>query len=289
MSGRLVILAGGVSSRMKNSIDDADKLSPRLSEESNSKSKAMLSVGEGDRPFLDYLLFNALKSGYDDITIVIGEKDNSVKEYYESIETGYLSELSISFALQPIPEGRIKPLGTADALLRALLKRNDWKKKQLTVCNSDNLYSQKSLKLMLEADCSNAMIEYNREGLLFEKERIEKFAVIKIDNEGFLIDIIEKPSDSQIRVLNDENGLVGVSMNIFKLDYDMILPYLENEPLHPERNEKELPSAIKRMVEDHPQSLKTIPLKENVPDLTSKKDILKVKEFIEKEFKGISF
>lgn len=289
MSGRLVILAGGVSSRMKNSVTDSEKLTPQLAEESNTKSKAMLRVGEGDRPFLDYLLFNAHQSCYDDITIVIGEKDNSVKEYYESIETGYLRELSISFAAQPIPESRTKPLGTADALHRALIKRSDWRHKRFTVCNSDNLYSQKSLKLMLETDYHNAMIEYNREGLLFEKERIEKFAVIKKDDEGFLLDIIEKPTAEQINIIKDEKGFVGVSMNIFKLDYDIILPYLENEPLHPERSEKELPSAIKRIVEDHPKFLKTFPLKEHVPDLTSKKDILKVKEFLEREFKGTSF
>jgi glucose-1-phosphate adenylyltransferase len=69
----------------------------------------------------------------------------------------------------------------------------------------------------------------------------------------------------------------------------MILPYLESIPLHPERQEKELPTAVIMMIRDYPQSCYAHPLKEHVPDLTSRDDIAVVQAYLEREFKDISF
>lgn len=288
MNGKLVILAGGISSRMKKSKSSDIELDPHIVKDADLKSKAMIRVGENERPFLDYLLFNANASGYRDIVIVIGEKDDSIKSYYESRESKKLfQELMISYAIQPIPEGREKPLGTADALYHALKLKSGWSGSSFTVCNSDNLYSQNTLKLMLESKYKNSMIDYDRDGLNFEKERIEKFSVTKKDNEGFLVDIIEKPTIDEIESARDKNGTFGVSMNIFKLNYDMIFPFLEIVPLNPIRKEKELPAAIKMMIDKFPKSLYAYSVSEEVPDLTSKEDISKVKIFLEKHFSNL--
>jgi len=285
MNGKLVILAGGISSRMKKSQSLNGDVNPQLIKDADLKSKAMIRVGGSKKPFLDYLLYNAYESGYRDVAIVIGEKDDSIKKYYESKENKKLfPELSISYAIQPIPEEREKPLGTADALYHALILKSDWNGNSFTVCNSDNLYSQNVLKLMLETKYKNAMIDYNRDGLNFEKERIEKLSVTKKDDEGFLVDIIEKPTIDEIESARDKNGAIGVSMNIFKLSYDMIFPFLETVPLHPVRKEKELPAAIKMMINKFPKSLFAYPVNEEVPDLTSKEDIQKVKMYLEEHF-----
>lgn len=289
MNGKLVILAGGISSRMKKSQSSDNNIDQRLIKDADLKSKAMIRVGENERPFLDYLLFNAYESGYREIVIVINEKDNSIKKYYESRDSKKLfPELMISYVVQPIPDGREKPLGTADALCHALKLNSGWSDFSFTVCNSDNLYSQFVFKLLFESEYKNAMIDYNRNGLNFEKERIEKFSVTKKDDEGFLIDIIEKPTVNEMESSEDKSGAIGVSMNIFKLNYDMILPFLEIVPLHPVRKEKELPSAIKMMTEKFPKSLYAYPVSEEVPDLTGKEDILKVKMYLEKNFPKLS-
>ncbi|NJD22474.1 MAG: nucleotidyltransferase [Melioribacter sp.] len=289
MKGKLVILAGGISSRMKKSQPFDNDIDQRLIKDADLKSKAMIRVGENERPFLDYLLFNAYESGYREIVIVINEKDNSIKKYYESRDSKKLfPELMISYVVQPIPDGREKPLGTADALYHALKLNSVWSDFSFTVCNSDNLYSQFAFKLLLESEYKNAMIDYNRNGLNFEKERIEKFSVTKKDDEGFLIDIIEKPTVNEIESSKDKSGAIGVSMNIFKLNYDMILPFLEIVPLHSVRKEKELPGAIKMMIEKFPKSLYAYPVSEEVPDLTGKEDILKVKMYLEKNFPKLS-
>ena len=285
MKRKLVILAGGVSSRMKNSTVSDNQVDSKLIDDAKNKSKGMIRIGEDERPFLDYLLFNARSAGYQDTVIVISERDNSIKEHYRN---NSIEGLNISYAVQSVPLGREKPLGTADALYQALKSKPNWKGASFTICNSDNLYSVNALKLMLESKHLNAMIDYERDGLEVEKERIEKFAVTKKDDEGFLLDIIEKPTDEEIKTVKGKNGFIGVSMNLFRFKYDMIFPFLETVPLHPVRQEKELPAAVKLMIAENPKSLFCHPLREHVPDLTSKSDILTVKKYLEKHYHNFS-
>ncbi len=289
-NGKLVILAGGISSRMKKSKDDDIDIDSKLVEDADLKTKSMIGVGKDYRPFLDYLLYNAREAGYKEIVLVVGANDNSIKEYY-----GYNNSdndfygLKISYAVQPIPEGRIKPLGTADALYWGLRSKPEWKNDYFTVCNSDNLYSVNALSLMLKSKYIAALIDYDRDSLEFEKERIERFAVTKKSKNNFLIDIIEKPNAQIIEKVKDENGFVGVSMNIFSLRYDIIIPFLENVPLHPERKEKELPEAVKMLANEIENSVFCYLLSEHVPDLTSKSDIKQVKKYLEENFQNFSF
>lgn len=272
---------------MRTAISASVNLDPRLRRDAEQKSKTMIGVGRNSRPFLDYLLYNIAATGYRNVVIVIGERDNSIREYYE---TGggaqQFRQLSITYALQPIPAGRPKPLGTADALWHGLKAKPEWQGQTFTVCNSDNLYSQTALRLMLEDTHANAMIDYDRAALQFEPERISKFAVIRKGSEGFLVDIIEKPSLEEMTQVADAHGRIGVSMNIFRLSYDQIYPCLESVPLHPARQEKELPAAVKMMVEHNPRAVFTIPLSEHVPDLTRQSDILPVREYLQKVYQN---
>ncbi len=289
-NGKLIILAGGISSRMKKPTDRNLEIDNKLVEDADLKTKSMIGVGKDYRPFLDYLLFNAREAGYGDIVLVIGANDNSIKEYYGFNNTdNNFYGLKISYAIQPIPEGRNKPLGTADALYWGLKSKPEWNNDYFTVCNSDNLYSVKALSMMLKSTYLAALIDYDRSALEFEQDRIERFAVTKKSKNNFLLDIIEKPSSEIVEIVKDKNGFVGVSMNIFSLKYNIVLPFLEKVPLHPVRKEKELPEAIKMMANEYENSVYCYSLAEHVPDLTSKSDIEQVKKYIEINFKDFSF
>lgn len=288
--GKLVILAGGISSRMKKSANEDLNVDSKLIRDADEKAKTMIGVGKNYRPFLDYLLYNARETGYRDVVLVIGENDNSVKQYYGDKDCdNEFSGLNISYAIQRIPSGRNKPLGTADALLYGLKSKPDWKRSNFTVCNSDNLYSQRALTLMLNSNYKCAFIDYDRSALEFELSRIEKFAVTVKNEDGFLIDIIEKPTATQIEEAKNQDGFVGVSMNIFSLSYDLIFPILETIPIHPVRKEKELPEAIKILVKKNDHLVYAYSLAEHVPDLTSKSDISEVKKYLEKYYPNFSF
>ncbi len=290
MGERLVILAGGISSRMKIPNTASDNIDAYLNEDAEHKSKSMIGVGESHRPFLDYLLYNGRESGYTDVVIVTGEQDKSIREYYgEKTRDNHFHGLNISYAIQSIPKGKTKPLGTADALLQALKFRDDWRGRKFTSCNSDNLYSQHALKLILTTKYQNKMIDYDEDALQFEKSRIAKFAVTIKDQENFLLDVIEKPSSEEMKNAMNKDGRIGVSMNLFRFDYDMILPFLESVPLHTVRDEKELPAAVVMMINKYPKSCLAFPLSEHVPDLTYRNDILAVKQYLNRQFRNMPF
>ena len=171
-------------------------------------------------------------------------------------------------------------MGTANAVLSGLEVRPDWAGQKFTVCNSDNLYSVQALSLLLEDDHSAALIDYDRDYLGVEPERVKAFAVIWKSDNGYLTDIVEKPCQEEVLKATDENGRVGVSMNIFRLDTDIMLPLLKETPLHPERDEKELTETVRMLVRKREDGMFTVPLSEPVPDLTNLKDISTVQSFI---------
>jgi glucose-1-phosphate adenylyltransferase len=282
MIDKLIILAGGISSRMKKQEEQIIDLDTRILKDAFEKQKAMIGLGENYRPFLDYLLLNVKKTGIKDVVIVIGENDNSIKNYYQTNKKSIFNGLNISYAVQQIPNGRVKPLGTADALYQGLLSVREWEGSSFIVCNSDNLYSVKSFRTLQLSEYPNAMIDYDRNGLLFDNERIGRFAITKKNSRGFLVDIIEKPYDELIQLIKEKDGYIGVSMNIFKFSYDMIFPFLEKTPLDPERNEKELPTSVKLMITKYSDSVFAYLFSEHVPDLTFKKDIIPVMEYLKK-------
>jgi NDP-sugar pyrophosphorylase family protein len=286
---RAVILAGGVSSRMK-SPSAGTQLDPELAKQAEERAKGMISVGEGGRPFLDYLLYNMKNAGIDDVVIVVGEKDDVLRQYYGLKDRGNeFHGIRISYAIQRIPEGRKKPIGTSDALLQALLVRRDWAGGDFIVCNSDNLYSVLVFTLLLDCDAPNALIDYDRSGLEFAETRIAQFGITKKDSDGYLLEIVEKPPLEELEGLRGADGILRVSMNIFRLNYEMIFNPLRDCPESPVRREKELVTAVSGMVKLHPRSLRAIPLREHVPDLTYKDDIAVTREYLRKHYSTLDW
>jgi glucose-1-phosphate thymidylyltransferase/glucose-1-phosphate adenylyltransferase len=272
---------------MRKAATRPGRIDPALLRDAERVPKSMIGVGEAGRPFLDYLLMNAGAAGYSDVVLVVGASDVSMRGYYTAARAAEFSRgMRVSFAEQPIPPGRTKPPGTADALRCGLASRPDWSGSRFTVCNSDNLYSREALRDMLATPHEAALIDYDRSSLEFERERIEQFAVLSKDADGYLLSIVEKPSQEEIASLAGPDGRVGVSMNIFRLDYDVIMPYLLRVPMHPVRKEYELPTAVALLAADHPRTVMTLPRAEHVPDLTSRDDLSLVQRYLSREFSG---
>ena len=285
VTDRMVIMAAGVASRMKRPAKGAKEADAALLQQADERSKGLIGVGQGGRPFLDYLLYNAREAGLHDIVLVVRRNDEAIRNYYGAKEQGNgFHGLALSYAYQDIQEGRTKPLGTADAVLQALLARPDWKGGEFIVANSDNLYSVRSMRLLLECGETSALPDYDRDGLEFEAPRIAQFGITRKDPEGYLLEIVEKPGPEALEALRGPDGILRVSMNIFLLDYDLVLPYLKSCPLSPARQEKELVAALTAMAREHPRSLKAIPWREHVPDLSTKDDLSAVQAFLKENY-----
>tara|TARA_R110002073_G_scaffold40547_5_gene114938 strand:+ start:28580 stop:29470 length:891 start_codon:yes stop_codon:yes gene_type:complete len=289
MHTNLIILAGGASSRMKKETDVTNLTKGELTQ-ANERSKALIAVGPNNRPLLDYLLYNAKTAGYKNVYIIIGKKGSLFQEFYGAKKKDNdFHGLKISFAIQHIPKNRVKPFGTADALFQAVEQYPELNTAYYTVCNSDNLYSSDALYALRSTPSPNAFISYDRDALIFSQERISRFAVVKLDAANQLVAIIEKPSEAEVVKSKDVEGKIRVSMNIFKFDGKAIYPYLKNCPVHPERNEKEIPTVLLNMIKEHPKTILGISLSEHVPDLTAKEDIVEVKAYLNRNYTQLSW
>jgi glucose-1-phosphate adenylyltransferase len=286
MKKRLLILAGGMASRMKKALaEENSDLDPKLVAQANAVTKGMIQVGKNGKTLIDYQLYNAHLAGIEEVMLLLHPTDNVSQEYCESLMAKDATwGMKIVFARQQIAADREKPAGTADAVYQALSQHADWQKGRVIVCNSDNLYSVNALKTLWASEVPQALISYHRDSLLYPAERISAFALIRTDEEGYLLEIIEKPTKEQADELMAKQGRLGVSMNVFVFEASTFLPYLAKTPFHSVRNEKELPTSVVMFGEGEGKGFFAIPLAENVPDLTSKEDILVMQKYLEETY-----
>lgn len=277
MTDTIIILAAGLSSRMQRSNASSELTKGQISA-ANSSSKSILKVGKSNRPLLHYLLRNAANAGFTRVLLVVGNSAAEIREFAQQYVATSNQQLTIDFAVQQIPQGCDKPQGTADALLQALIQYPDIKTSVFAVCNADNLYSVQALKSLRTHSSDNVFIAYDRDALNYSDERIASFAICHLSAHGQLIDIIEKPTSTQLAEYQDDKGSVRVSMNLWKFSGKDIFKPLKECPLHPVRAEKELPTAVLNMIRKFQQPVLAIPISEHLPDLTSKDDLLDLQD-----------
>ena len=277
MTKTIVVLAAGMSSRMKKSADS--EIDTKKADEANKKSKSLITFG--NKPFIYFLLKNISNAGFETVIMVVGNDHDDFKSQIDLLDI--TSKLEIKYATQKIPKNRVKPFGTADAVFQTMEQIPELQNESFCVCNSDNLYSSSSFKLIRENSFENAVLAYDRDSLEFPKDRVSSFSILMMDKDFNLVNFIEKPTPEQVSENLDENGKIRVSMNIFKFNGNHAFDFIKNCPINPIRIEKELPSAIVNMISDNSFYMKGIPIAEHVPDLTSKADINIIQKLIDSD------
>ena len=122
----MIIMVGGASSRMKRSLKQRDDQVM-----DNIPHKSLIPVGKKGRPFLYYLVQNAVEAGYTNLYLITSPEN----EAFQNLKgQGNLpAGLNVFLAVQSVPEGRTKPLGTADALQQCLDQYPELKQTTFTV------------------------------------------------------------------------------------------------------------------------------------------------------------
>ncbi len=163
----------------------------RMMHLTNNKPKHLINVQQ--RPFLSYLLDNLLQAEYKDIILVVGYKEELMKEFL----IGYKKCLkSKEYKIELVSQYEIlgtkeKEYGTACPLkcVKNLVGRENF-----VYLNGDNLYSAKDLKAM------NIDDDYNYVAGL-EHNHPEKYGVL-IADDSFLKEIKEKPKEFYGNLIN---------------------------------------------------------------------------------------
>jgi len=254
---KAVVLARGLGTRMREGSRQAGDLTPGQAAVAASGLKAMMPIGA--RPFLDFALTRLADAGCRDVCLVVGPEHFAIRRYYEAIAC---HRLTISFAIQA------RALGTADAVAAAAeFAGND----PFLVVNGDNLYPVDALRRLRElAECG--LIGFDREGLIrssnIEPERIARFAVVEVDDDGWLTGITEKPDPE---ALANRSGRTRVSMNAWRFDariFEAIGAVMPSV-----RGELELPEAVQVAMTAQACRFRVIDADEAVLDLTSIRDV----------------
>ncbi len=268
----LIIMAAGVSSRMKTSNVSTD-LSEDQVYQSNSRAKGFIEINEKNETLIYHIIKNSITAEIQDFYVILSEDSIEFQNYLKKIEKKL--SIKIRFAFQDY-YGNPKPMGTADAIYQAMNQFPILKSSRFLVCNSDNIYSVKAIKTLKSEFTHNSMIAYNSKCLEFSEEKISSFSILEIKNK-FLYKIIEKPTINHIRNITDKKF---ISMNIFSFFGDQVYDYLSNCEISQDRGEKEIATAIQNMINDRNESIKVFKICEHVPDLTYKNDIELINNFL---------
>ena len=252
---RAVVLARGLGRRMQESNSGA-ALDEGQQKAAAAGLKALMPIA--GRPFLDFVLGAIADAGLTHVALVVAPDHEAFHRYY-AVERPP-ERLHIDFAVQR------EAIGTADAVLAA----ERWTGGEpFLVLNSDNLYPADVLR-RLAALSEPGLPVFTRDDLVKTSnipiERIRAFALVEVDPEGYLSDIVEKPSDDQ---LSAAGGSAAVSMNCWRFD-SRIFEFCRDVPRSP-RGEFELPEAVRLAVRNGVR-FKTIPAHGPVLDLSRRAD-----------------
>ena len=195
---------------------------------------------------IDFSVFDAIKSGFDKVVFVI--KEENLELFRESVGKRFEDKIEVKYVFQrlddlpegfSVPEGRVKPWGTAHAMLAARHEVKDC----FSVINADDFYGESAYRMVAEhfknTENNSAkkccMVGYTLSNTLTEHGTVAR-GICNVSENGYLLDVeertkIERRGDIAVSV---ENGVEYtmpldsvVSMNFWGFT-PSIIPLLEN-------------------------------------------------------------
>lgn len=290
MTTPLVILAAGMGSRYGG-------------------LKQLDPVGPHGETLLDYSVADAVTAGFNEVIFII--RHEIEEAFHKHIGTTYqkrFPHLKITYAFQDLndlpygfsaPSTRVKPWGTAHALLAARTKVNE----PFAVINADDYYGASGYQLLkkflsIKNHGSYAMIGYALKNTLSEQGSVSR-GICQKDSEDHLVNIIERTSIQKTATgiqakektqLIPLTGEETVSLNFWGFMPD-IFEYLEKKLCSfLKKNHSDLtaefylPSAISQLIEQNLVSVEILPSSDPWFGLTHPGDLPYVKEALAKVF-----
>jgi len=197
--------------------------------------KQVDAFGPSGETITDYSIYDAVRAGFERFVFVISPKmeedfkTNYIKKFPAHLQVDYviqsLENLPSGFK---VPEDRVKPWGTAHAVLMA----KDVIDEPFAVINADDYYGRKSYKIMNhflaltsgEAPGNYCMVGFELQKTVSEHGSVAR-GICQVNDKGYLTGMVERTKiylkDEGI-VFEDEDGSVhaldpknSVSMNLF--------------------------------------------------------------------------
>ena len=283
----LVILAGGMGSRFGG-------------------LKQIEPMGPNGEFIIDYSIYDAIKAGFNKVVFLIKRENFDI--FKETIGKRIETHIQVEYSFQEfdsvpckvdIPKDRVKPLGTAHAILCSRNLVNE----PFAIINADDFYGRdafiKAYNYLSNVDESSnnyGMIGYKVANTLTENGSVKR-GVCEVNEDNYLVTITESKVEKMDGVitaspLNGNDGFTvndndTVSMN-FLLFTPTIFKHLEERfPIFLETNKDTLltsefliPEVLQDLISDGTSSTMVIRTGANWYGVTYKEDVLGVRKAI---------
>ena len=268
--------------------------------------KQLDPITENGEFIIDFSIFDAIRVGYDKVVFIIKEENYDL--FRQSIGARIEKHIECEYVFQSVnvdtdvsvPADRVKPWGTAHALLSCLGKVED----NFAVINADDFYGPASFKIVkdyLESTSKDSDKEhycissYILENTLSKSGTVSR-GVCKVSEDGMLVDIKEHTKigygdGAAVSYSNDGDTALDyqslVSMNFFGFTPSM-LEYIKGgfeKFLHSHdtdlfKGEYYLPSAVKEAMDAGVCDVKVLKSTDKWHGVTYIEDKPEVKESI---------
>ena len=183
-----------------------------------------------DRPIIHHILDLLEKAGIENVYIIVKYHKEKIFEYFKNINNNL--NLNINFITQQKLDGT----ANAIALTKKYNKDNDF----LTILG-DEYFTHEDLNPMFE-------LFYKKDSIATEAaikennlENLRQTCCANIDNDGRIIEIIEKPKEPKFRYR-------GCGIYLFKPE---IFEYIKNTEEDPIRKEKDITTVINNVAKNN--------------------------------------
>ncbi|MDD3765830.1 MAG: sugar phosphate nucleotidyltransferase [Eubacteriales bacterium] len=189
--------------------------------------KQIEPVGPNGETILDFSIYDAVKAGFDKVVFII--KKDFENEFKQTVGKRAESKIKVEYAFQDIndlpkgyktPEGRVKPWGTAHAILscKSIIDT------PFAVINADDYYGQNSFKILNDhlkatSGYNFSMVGYKLKNTLTENGTVSR-GVCEIEN-NTLKSIVERTKIKDLKYTEDGENWIPlpqdtvVSMNMW--------------------------------------------------------------------------
>ncbi|VVB76227.1 Nucleotidyl transferase [uncultured archaeon] len=255
-----------------------------MSSRFGGKIKQFAEVGKKGETLMEVSMQQAIKAGFNEIIFIVGEKTE--EPFKDKFKAGYLNT-PVFYAKQTFdPAERDRPWGTVDALVSAKGVITS----SFVVCNGDDLYGEKSFKIMhdfllksaSEDECATMGYEL---GNVLSKQGGVNRAKYLLDAKKNVIGLeeifdIKKENMTQKEI----NEKTAVSMNLFGLK-EKTLELLEQRLIDykkknagDRRLECYLPNELGALAKDKKITLKLLHTKDKWLGITNPGDEVAVRK-----------
>ena len=287
MNKTLLILAAGMGSRY-GGMKQTEKFGPN---------------GEF---IIDYSIYDALKNGFNKVVFIIKEENYDL--FKETIGNRIENHIKVEYVFQnnknvpnkyEIPSTRVKPLGTAHAILCA----KDVINEPFVIINADDFYGREAFESVSKfIDNNNSkdigIVGYNvintltengsvKRGVIDEKDgNLEKIVESSIINNNGVIEATDLHSEEK-RIISEDTK---VSMNMIAFN-PSIMDYIENKfddflsSSNLEKDEFYIPDVVTSYKDEKLGNVKVIETNAKWVGVTYKEDKESVQEYISNQIK----